>query len=54
METIVIKVWRGLVEEVYSTKEDIRVVIVDEDNDFDEDIDGNEQPAVELPTHRIY
>ncbi len=48
METIVIKVWRGLVSEVFATRSDIEVVIIDED------VDKNEQPDVELPEHRIY
>lgn len=53
METIVIKMWRGLVSEVYATSKDIEVVIVDDENDFDEDID-EKQPDVELPQHRVY
>lgn len=48
METIVIKVWRGLVSEVFATSSDIEVVVIDED------VDESERPDVELPEHRIY
>ena len=48
METIVIKVWRGMVSEVYATSKDINVVAIDED------VPENEQPNVELPEHQIF
>jgi len=48
MKTIVIKVWRGMVSEVYADDRAVEVVIIDEDN--------NEQPTegLELPPHRVY
>ena len=48
METIVIKVWRGMVSEVYATSKDIDVVVIDED------VPETEQLDVELPEHRVY
>ena len=54
METIVIKMSSGMVDEIYSTSKDIEAVIVVDDEDFDEDIDEYEQPDVELPKYRIY
>lgn len=48
METIVIKVWRGMVSEVYATSKDIDVVVIDED------VPEPEQLDVELPEHRVY
>ena len=48
MKTIVVKVWRGMVSEVYSDDPDTEVIIIDEDTD---------EPApedTELPTHRVY
>ena len=54
METIVIKMWRGLVDEVYSTSKDIEVVIINDDEDFDEETDFREERDVELPKYKIY
>ena len=48
METVVIKVWRGMVVEAYATREDIDVVVIDED------IPEDERPEVEMPEHRVY
>ena len=48
METIVIKVWRGMVSEVYATSKDIDVVVIDED------VPETEQLDVELPEHQVY
>ena len=48
METIVIKVWHGMVSEVYATSKDVDVVIIDED------VPETEQPDVKLPEHRVY
>ena len=48
METIVIKVWLGMVSEVYATSKDIDVVVIDED------VPETEQLDVELPEHRVY
>ena len=47
MHTIVIKVWRGLVSEVYSDDPNTEIVILDEDRTDVEDI-----PQIELPRIR--
>ena len=44
MHTIVIRVWRGLVSEVYSDDPNTEIVILDEDRTDVEDI-----PQIELP-----
>ena len=49
MHTIVIKVWRGLVSEVYSDDPNTEIVILDEDRTAVEDI-----PQIELPAHQVY
>ena len=48
MHTIIIKVWRGLITEVYSDDPDTEVVVIDED------IESTEAPEIELPEHRVY
>lgn len=45
--TIVIKVWRGTVSEVYADDPDLQVVVVDEDEPETENV-------TPLPAHRIY
>ena len=49
MHTIVIRVWRGLVPEVYSDDPNTEIVIPDEDRTDVEDI-----PQIELPAHQVY
>ena len=49
MHTIVIKVWRGIVSEVYSDDPNTEIVILDEDRTDAEDI-----PQIELPAHQVY
>ena len=49
MLTIVIKVWRGIVSEVYSDDPNTEIVILDEDRTDAEDI-----PQIELPAHQVY
>ena len=49
MHTIVIKVWRELVSEVYSDDPNTEIVILDEDRTDAEDI-----PQIELPAHQVY
>ena len=46
MHTIIIKVWRGLISEVYSDDPDTEVVVIDED------VESTEAPEIELPEHR--
>lgn len=48
MHTIIIKVWRGLITEVYSDDPDTEVVVIDED------VESTEAPEIELPKHRVY
>ena len=48
MHTIIIKVWRGLISEVYSDDPDTEVVVIDED------VESTEAPELELPEHRVY
>ena len=48
MHTIIIKVWRGLITEVYSDDPDPEVVVIDED------VESTEAPEIELPAHRVY
>ena len=47
MNTVVIKVWRGMVSEVYATDKDTEVIVLDEDA-------PDEMPEVELPEHQVY
>ena len=49
MHNIVIKVWRGIVSEVYSDDPNTEIVILDEDRTDVEDI-----PQIELPAHQVY
>ena len=49
MNTIVIKVWHGLVSEVYSDDPDTEVFIVDEDC-----AETAGSPETRLPEHRVY
>lgn len=44
--TIVIKVWRGLVSEVYASNPDTQIIIIDEDA-------GDEAPT-DLPEYQVY
>jgi hypothetical protein len=44
--TVVIKVWRGLVSEVYASDPDTQIIVVDEDTD-------DETPD-DMPTHQVY
>lgn len=48
METVVVRVWHGMVTEAYATSKDINVVVIDED------IPEDERPEVEMPEHRVY
>ena len=48
MHTIVIKVWRGLVSEVYSDNPDTEVAVIDED------VETTQTLEIELPEHRVY
>ena len=47
MKTIVIKVWRGMVAEVYSDDPDVSVTVLDEDA-------PDAQTDTPLPEHKIY
>ena len=49
MHNTVIKVWRGIVSEVYSDDPNTEIVILDEDRTDAEDI-----PQIELPAHQVY
>ena len=46
MANIVIKVWQGLVTEVYSDDKDTNVIVVDMDSD--------EEEKTELPRYQVY
>ena len=46
MANIVIKVWQGLVTEVFSDDKETNVIVVDMDTD--------EEDAVELPRYQVY
>ena len=48
MHTIVIKVWRGLVSEVYSDNPDTEVAVIDED------VETTQSPEIERPKYRVY
>ena len=48
MHTIVIKVWRGLVSEVYSDDPDTEVVVMDED------VETTQTLEIERPKYRVY
>lgn len=48
MHTILIKVWRGLVSEVYSDDPNTEVVVIDED------VETTQPPEIELPKYRAY
>lgn len=47
MSKIVIKVWRGLVSEVYASDPNTEVIVVDEDCD-------ETLPDTQLPEHQAY
>lgn len=47
MNTIVIKVWRGLVSEVFASDPDTEVTVIDEDCE-----EG--QCDTQLPEHQVY
>ena len=47
MNTIVIKVWRGLVSEFYASDKDTEVIVLDEDT-------PDEMLEIELPEHQVY
>jgi hypothetical protein len=51
MNTIVIKVWRGMVSEVYASDPDTQVIVSDDDCETQRD-----EPVTEttLPEHRVY
>lgn len=46
MKTIVIKTWRGLVDEVYSEDKDVEVIILNDDDE--------ETIAVDMPPYKNY
>ena len=48
MHTILIKVWRGLVSEVYSDDPGTEVVVMDED------VETTQTLEIERPEHRVY
>ncbi|MEA5015014.1 MAG: hypothetical protein VB099_10675 [Candidatus Limiplasma sp.] len=48
MNRIVIKVWRGLVSEVYASDSDTEIIVIDEDCDEEQLTD------TDLPAHRVY
>lgn len=48
MNRIVIKVWRGLVSEVYASDSDTEIIVIDED--CDEELPAN----ADLPAHEVY
>ena len=47
MNSIVIKVWRGIVSEVYADDPNVTVTVIDEDELTD-------QPDTPLPEHQAY
>jgi len=47
MKTIVIKVWRGMVSEVYSDDPNVNVTVLDEDA-------PDAEADTQLPEHRVY
>lgn len=51
--TVVIKMFRGLVSEVFSDIEDIQVLIITDDDDLDEETDGETEDAY-LPPYQVY
>ena len=46
MKTIVIKTWRGLIDEVYSDDKDVEVIIINDDDEG--------TPSVNLPPYKNY
>lgn len=51
MSKIVIKVWRGLVSEVYASDPNTEIVVIDEDCDEDRD---EKLSDTQLPEHQVY
>jgi hypothetical protein len=51
MNTIVIKVWHGMVSEVYASNPDTQVIVLDDDCETQRDEPASE---VSLPEHRVY
>ena len=49
MHTVVIKIWRGMVTDVYSDDPNTDVIVLDED--CDENVESFE---IQLPKHRVY
>ena len=49
MHTIVIRIWRGMVSEVYSNDPNTDVIIVDEDSD-----ETTGRLEIQFPGHRVY
>ena len=49
MHTIVIRIWRGMVSEVYSNDPNTDVIIVDEDSD-----ETTGRLEIQFPEHRVY
>ena len=47
MNRVVIKVWRGLLSEVYATDKDTEIIVLDED-------DPDDCPEVQIPEHQVY
>lgn len=47
MNTIVIKVWRGLVSEVFASDPDTEVIVLDQDCE-------GEHCDTQLPEHQVY
>lgn len=58
MNKVVIKVWRGMVSEVYASDPDTDITVIDEDcgeyGDEDCDEDRGEAEEIELPEHQVY
>ena len=50
MNRIVIKVWGGLVSEVYSTDRDTEVTVIDEDAPEEQEL----SESIDLPEYQVY
>jgi hypothetical protein len=51
MNTIVIRVWRGMISEVYASDPNTQVIILDDDCETQRD---EPKAEVSLPEHRVY
>ncbi len=54
MERIVVKVQGGLVQDVYSTMEDVEIIVVDEDCDPIMYPDALQWEQVDVPEYHVY